>query len=261
MPPGDPTSSSLRKRTTTTTSTKTSQPHTTPDEEDKTHISLLDILRMALGLLLLSTLLSYFITSTPFWTHVPPSLTHQLALLRRRLRGPLALTDAQLARYDGSDPELPIYVAVNASIYDVSAGRAFYGPGGSYSFFAGRDASRAFVTGCFGEDLTWDLRGVEEMFLPVGEDEEGLSRGEVKVRREREMREAKRQVHGAVEHWVKFFEGSGKYFFVGKVVGREGWEERVERRGLCERAKELRPKRKKEGDGKEEGVPGDRGHP
>ena len=31
------------------------------------------------------------------------------------------------------------------------AGSQYYGPGGGYSFFAGRDASRAFVTGQFEE--------------------------------------------------------------------------------------------------------------
>ena len=45
-----------------------------------------------------------------------------------------------------------------------------YGPGGSYSFFAGRDATRAFVTGCFDTDLNGDLRGVEQMFMPVDDE-------------------------------------------------------------------------------------------
>ncbi|KAI9779517.1 MAG: hypothetical protein M1839_007325 [Geoglossum umbratile] len=248
-----PPSTTLRQRT----SAKDEQPaeedppsRPPPLSEDRTSISVLDVLRMALGLLLLSTLLSYFITNTLFWSHTPPTLRSQVGRLRRYLRGPIQLTDAELTRYDGSDPGLPIYLAINASIYDVSAGRPFYGPGGSYHFFAGRDATRAFVTGCFGEDLTFDLRGVEEMFLPVNGpgDDVGLTKGELKKRREAERREAKRQVNGAVEHWEGFFGKSGKYFLVGRVVGREGWEGRVERRGLCEKAKELRPKRKREGE-------------
>ena len=84
-------------------------------------------------------------------------------------RGPYDLTDAQLSIYNGTDPTLPILVAVNGTIYDVSASPHFYGPGGSYSFFAGRDATRSFVTGCFDTDLNGDLRGVEEMFMPVEE--------------------------------------------------------------------------------------------
>jgi hypothetical protein len=45
-------------------------------------------------------------------------------------------------------------------VYDVTAGRWIYGPLGSYHFFAGRDASRAYVTGCFETHLTHDLRGL-----------------------------------------------------------------------------------------------------
>ena len=35
-----------------------------------------------------------------------------------------------------------------------------YGPAGSYNFFAGRDASRAYTTGNFTDDLTDDLSGL-----------------------------------------------------------------------------------------------------
>ena len=35
------------------------------------------------------------------------------------------------------------------------------GPGGTYKSFSGADASRAFVTTCFEEDRTSDLRGAE----------------------------------------------------------------------------------------------------
>lgn len=50
-------------------------------------------------------------------------------------------------------------------MFDVTPGRWVYGPRGSYHFFAGRDASRAYVTGCFETHLTHDLRGlsVEEV--------------------------------------------------------------------------------------------------
>lgn len=38
-------------------------------------------------------------------------------------RGPVLLTDDQLSAYDGSDSSKPIYLALNGTIYDVSAGR------------------------------------------------------------------------------------------------------------------------------------------
>lgn len=34
--------------------------------------------------------------------------------------------------------------------------------GGSYNHFAGKDAARAFVTGCFKSHSTYDLRGLSE---------------------------------------------------------------------------------------------------
>jgi hypothetical protein len=42
------------------------------------------------------------------------------------------------------------------SVYDVSSGAKHYKPGGSYHFFLGKDASRAFVTGDFVNDLKVD---------------------------------------------------------------------------------------------------------
>lgn len=156
-------------------------------------------------------------------------------------------------------------MAVNGTIYDVSASPQTYGPGGSYHFFAGRDATRAFVTGCFAEDLVADLRGVEGMFMFVDDDDEGgqegggdrddregdeekkgrgLSGAERKVRRERELRVARRKVRESVGHWEGFFgRKGGKYFEVGRVAREEGWLERLPRRELCEGARRGRPRR------------------
>lgn len=84
---------------------------------------------------------------------------------------PVEYTDVTLKQYAGQDPKKPLLVAINGTIYDVSAGKRHYGPGGSYSVFAGADASRAFVTGCFKEDRIPDMRGVEEMYLPLDDPE------------------------------------------------------------------------------------------
>jgi hypothetical protein len=35
-----------------------------------------------------------------------------------------------------------------------------YSKGGSYHHFAGKDAARAYVTGCFEDHLTHDMRGL-----------------------------------------------------------------------------------------------------
>ena len=45
-------------------------------------------------------------------------------------------------------------------VFDVSNGRSFYGPGGPYENFAGRDATRGLACHSFDEDmLTKDLDG------------------------------------------------------------------------------------------------------
>ncbi len=52
-------------------------------------------------------------------------------------------TREELARYNGSDATLPVHVAVNGVVYDVSSRRDLYGADGGYHFLAGKDASRA----------------------------------------------------------------------------------------------------------------------
>ncbi|KAF3245053.1 hypothetical protein TWF192_007576 [Orbilia oligospora] len=102
---------------------------------------------------------------------------------------PIYLNEATLALYNGTDPALPIYLSINRTIYDVSEGRNKYGPGAGYSFFAGRDASRAYITGDFKNDLTWDVSGIDE-----------------------------ERVQKALGHWVNFFANHDTYTFVGYLV-------------------------------------------
>lgn len=120
-------------------------------------------------------------------------------------------------------------------MFDVSASPHTYGPGGAYSFFSGKDAARAFASGCFKEDLTWDLRGLEEMFI-TGKDKEDDDKEMAEIerlerdggmesrvrylrkRRDSRRKEAWKQVVKAVDYWDKFFRNHDKYFYVGKVV-------------------------------------------
>lgn len=91
--------------------------------------------------------------------------------------------------YNGTDEKLPILLGILGSVFDVTKGRSHYGLGGGYNHFAGRDASRAFVSGNFtGDGLTDSLQG--------------LSSAEVK----------------SVVDWRGFYFRS--YTFVGKLVGR-----------------------------------------
>lgn len=56
---------------------------------------------------------------------------------------------------------------ISGEVFDVTKSKGWYTPGGSYHFFAGRDAARAYATGCFQEHLTHDLRGLNDNQLKV----------------------------------------------------------------------------------------------
>ena len=90
------------------------------------------------------------------------------------LRPPVQLgeiTAEELKAYDGTDPEKPLLMAIKAQIYDVSQSRMFYGPGGPYALFAGKDASRALAKMSFEEkDLTGDISGLGPFELDALQD-------------------------------------------------------------------------------------------
>ena len=89
---------------------------------------------------------------------------------------------------------MPVFLAVRGRIFDVSPGRNFYGPGGPYANFAGRDASRGLAKGSFDEEmLTEDLHGPLDRLEDLGGDEMEALRG-----------------------WEERF--SEKYLVVGKLV-------------------------------------------
>ncbi|KAK5945501.1 hypothetical protein PMZ80_002706 [Knufia obscura] len=214
--------------------------------EDKSSpvISVLDIFRVLFAVIGVTVVASYYVTSGESYIFgLPRPWFTKPAELKQYFQGPVYLAPAELAKYDGSDPILPIYLAVNGTIFDVSAGAHTYGPGGSYHAFAGHDASRAFVTGCFMEDRTSDLRGAEEIYIPIEDPDEEISSGERKTRAERERRVAKKKVQDEVDKWVKFYTNSKKYFKVGEVIGVEN-EPVGPAPTLCAQAQKGRPKRK-----------------
>lgn len=81
------------------------------------------------------------------------------------------ITEEELKQYDGSDPQKPLLMAIKHQIYDVTQSRMFYGPGGPYALFAGKDASRALAKMSFEEkDLTWDISGLGPFELEALQD-------------------------------------------------------------------------------------------
>ncbi|KAK0513223.1 hypothetical protein JMJ35_004209 [Cladonia borealis] len=80
-------------------------------------------------------------------------------------------TPLTLKPYNGEN-NMPVYLAVRGKVFDVTPGRNFYGPGGPYENFAGRDASRGLACGSFDEDmLTKDLNGPLDNLSGLGDAE------------------------------------------------------------------------------------------
>lgn len=81
------------------------------------------------------------------------------------------ISGEELKQYDGSDSKEPLLMAIKGQIYDVSQSRMFYGPGGPYALFAGKDASRALAKMSFEEkDLTGDISGLGPFELEALQD-------------------------------------------------------------------------------------------
>ncbi|MCJ1244763.1 hypothetical protein MMC30_001963 [Trapelia coarctata] len=111
------------------------------------------------------------------------SLLIVLAYMRLRPTPPMTLpkapppivfrtfTPPELKPFNG-EKNMPVYIAVRGKVFDVTPGRQFYGPGGPYENFAGRDASRGLACNSFDEDmLTKDLEGSLDSLDGLGSDE------------------------------------------------------------------------------------------
>ena len=78
------------------------------------------------------------------------------------------VTPDELAKYDGKDPFRPIYLSIKGTIYDVTPGRSFYGPGGGYAAFAGKECARALAKMSMNvADICGDLEGCSDKELGV----------------------------------------------------------------------------------------------
>nr|GEW47022.1 membrane steroid-binding protein 2-like [Tanacetum cinerariifolium] len=81
------------------------------------------------------------------------------------------ISEEELKAYDGVDASKPLLMAIKGQIYDVTQSRMFYGPGGPYALFAGKDASRALAKMSFEEkDLNGDLTGLGAFELDALQD-------------------------------------------------------------------------------------------
>jgi predicted heme/steroid binding protein len=120
---------------------------------------------------------------------------------------------------DGLDGN-PIYISIFGRVYDVTEGDKYYGEGGSYEMFAGKDVTRALCLGCKQPECL--VRSTE-----------GLT--------DKQLDEGKR--------WLSFFQLHDKYPYLGKLEGldSEAWIDALIEETLIEAEK-----KKQEGIGRNE---------
>lgn len=95
-----------------------------------------------------------------------------------------------------------VFLGVQGKVFDVTAGKSFYGPGGPYSNFAGRDASRGLAKNSFDVDMLTAVDQPLDLLEDLDEEEKR-----------------------SLKDWAGHF--GGKYMLVGKLVN-EGSDEAKE---------------------------------
>lgn len=123
------------------------------------------------------------------------------------------VTREELAVHDGKQNDA-LWLSILGEVYDVTAGKEYYGENGPYSVFVGKDGSVPFVTGAFTE---------EEAAKPLSVLEP-------------------QQMYG-IENWRSFYETEEKYKYIGVLEGvlydRDGnpTDELLRLRGVLAEAK------------------------
>lgn len=84
-------------------------------------------------------------------------------------------TQKQLLHFDGKEDETTqetksIYLSLNGVVFDVSAGKDFYGPEGPYELFAGHECGAALAKMSFDKEFLDDMEGCKN--LNYGEKDE-----------------------------------------------------------------------------------------
>lgn len=108
---------------------------------------------------------------------------------------PRNFTMKQLRQFNGkadaNGVEKGVYLSLNGIVFDVNKGKEFYGPGGPYESFAGRECGVALAKMSFDEGLLDDIAGCEK--LSFGEKDE-------------------------LDNWMQKFEHYRSYPIVGRLV-------------------------------------------
>ena len=80
-----------------------------------------------------------------------PFFAPTATMLARAQSDRVMITADELKVANGVDSD-KIWLSMAGNIYDVTEGKTFYGPGGPYHVFSGRDAPVPYVTGVFTEE-------------------------------------------------------------------------------------------------------------
>lgn len=127
--------------------------------------------KFAIVVLFVSVLLGYFNYKNPSYNKYVPEnvqvwIDQQVNFLQDKLKSKTqekskSLKDDKEERiftkdelwddYRGTEGSKGLYLAFMGKVYDVSKGKDYYAPGGGYSFFSGRDGTKAFSTGEFND--------------------------------------------------------------------------------------------------------------
>ncbi|GAA5831752.1 hypothetical protein JCM3766R1_005005 [Sporobolomyces carnicolor] len=133
-------------------------------------LHLLTPLNASLSIVLVIVLIS-LVPSTPTVPTYPLATTPNVSYNYRPLHDAPSIkweryTPRELAKFDGKNSaaadgqrghDSRILFAIRRKVYDVTSGKNFYGPGGPYEVFAGRDASRGLAKQSFEEDMLTPL--------------------------------------------------------------------------------------------------------
>ncbi|CDH57957.1 cytochrome b5 [Lichtheimia corymbifera JMRC:FSU:9682] len=104
-------------------------------------------------------------------------------------------TPKELEPFNGTN-DTRVLMGVNGSVYDVTRGRNFYGPGGPYANFAGHDASRGLAKNSF------DLEMITDPSQPIDK-----------------LEDLTPEEWDSLREWEQHF--ASKYLLVGKLVENE----------------------------------------
>ena len=92
----------------------------------------------------------------------PTKPTHRLSSCPGEAQQVRLWTKEELSKFDGSSGSEEVLLGFLGLVYNVSMNAQHYGAGAEYNVFAGKDATRAFLTGNFTHDLTDDLTDIDE---------------------------------------------------------------------------------------------------